>query len=54
MEKIVNYHIQLDHIKTPNSLEKTVQVAFGEYEQEIEPELKINFDIPSKIFLERK
>ena len=36
--------------KTPNSLEKTVQVAFGEYEQEIEPELKINFDIPSKIF----
>ena len=36
--------------KTPNSLEKTVQVVFSEYEQETEPELKINFDIPSKIF----
>jgi len=36
--------------KSPDSLEKTVQVAFGEYEQEIEPQLSINFNLPQKIF----
>jgi len=29
---------------------KDVWVVFGEYEKELEPELKVNFDLPSKIY----
>ena len=36
--------------KSPDSMEKTVQVAFGEYEPEKPPKLKVDFNLPAQIF----
>jgi len=36
--------------KLSESLGKDVQVAFGEYQKEIPPDLKLTFDLPQKIF----
>lgn len=36
--------------KLPDSLGKDIQVAFGEYQKEITPDLKLTFDLPGKIF----
>ncbi len=36
--------------KSPDSMEKTVQVAFGEYEPEKPPKLQVDFSLPAQIF----